>query len=45
VAEPPAVNASPLIYLARAGFLDFLQFVAETVVVPAMDQALALVDE
>jgi predicted nucleic acid-binding protein len=35
VAEPPAVNASPLIYLARAGLLDFLQFVAETVVGPA----------
>jgi predicted nucleic acid-binding protein len=35
VAEPPAVNASLLIYLARAGLLDFLQLVAETVVVPA----------
>ncbi len=34
MAELPSVNASPLIYLARAGLLDFLQVVAETVVVP-----------
>jgi predicted nucleic acid-binding protein len=34
VAELPAINACPLIYLARAGLLDFLQVVAETVVVP-----------
>jgi hypothetical protein len=33
VAELPAVNACPLIYLARAGLLDFFQVVAETVVV------------
>lgn len=32
--ELPAVNASPLIYLARTELLDFLQVVAETVVVP-----------
>ena len=40
MAEPPAINASPLIYLARAGLLDFHQLVAETVVVPA-----AVIDE
>jgi predicted nucleic acid-binding protein len=34
VAEPPVVNASPLIFLARAGLLDFLQLVAETLMVP-----------
>jgi hypothetical protein len=34
VAEPPAVNASPLIFLARGGLLDFLQLVAETIMVP-----------
>jgi predicted nucleic acid-binding protein len=33
VAELPAVNP-PLIYLAKAGLLDFLQIVPETVVVP-----------
>jgi predicted nucleic acid-binding protein len=34
VAEPPAVNASPLIFLVRGGLLDFLQLVAETIMVP-----------
>jgi predicted nucleic acid-binding protein len=34
VDEPPAVNASPLISLARAGLLDFLQHIPGTVVVP-----------
>jgi predicted nucleic acid-binding protein len=34
VAEPPAVNASPLIFLAKAGFLDFLRLLADTVMVP-----------
>ena len=35
MAEAPVVNASPLIFLAGAGLLDFLRLVAETVVVPA----------
>jgi predicted nucleic acid-binding protein len=34
VAEPPAVNASPLIYPASAGLLDSLQHIADIVVVP-----------
>jgi predicted nucleic acid-binding protein len=35
VAEPPVVNASPLIFLAGAGLLDFLRVIAETVIVLA----------
>ena len=34
VAELPAVNASPLIFLTRAGLLDLLQLVAFELVVP-----------
>lgn len=35
VADHPAVNASPLIFLTRAGLLDLLQLVALEIVVPA----------
>lgn len=34
VAEKPAVNASPLIFLAHSGLLELLQLVAEELVVP-----------
>lgn len=34
MAERPAVNASPLILLARAGLLEFLQLASTRVVVP-----------
>ena len=33
--ERPAVDASPLIFLSRGGFLDFLQLVGSEVVIPS----------
>ena len=34
MAEPPVVNASPLIFLARAGLLESLRLITETVMIP-----------
>jgi hypothetical protein len=34
VAERPAINASPLIFLSRAGLVDFLQLEGNQIVVP-----------
>ena len=34
MAEPPIVNASPLIYLSQVGLLHYLQLVGEEVLVP-----------
>jgi hypothetical protein len=34
VPERPAINASPLIFLARGGWLDLLRVVAQEIVVP-----------
>lgn len=34
MAERPAVNASPLIFLSRAGWLDLLQLLSTEVIVP-----------
>jgi len=35
VADPPAVDASPLIFLTKAGRLDYLQLVADEIAVPS----------
>lgn len=34
VAEPAVVNASPLIFLSRAGLIDLLQLISSEVIVP-----------
>ncbi|MEH2254018.1 hypothetical protein [Nostoc sp.] len=35
MAEPPVINASPLIFLSRGSFLDLLQLLDEKVFVPS----------
>ncbi|HEU4834639.1 MAG TPA: hypothetical protein VFS90_09500, partial [Pyrinomonadaceae bacterium] len=35
MAEPAVVNASPLIFLSRAGLIDLLQIISPEVIVPA----------
>jgi predicted nucleic acid-binding protein len=39
VAEPAVVNASPLIFLSRAGLLDLLQLLSSEIVVPEIVSA------
>ena len=34
VAEPAVVNASPLIFLSRAGLLDLLQLLSSEIIIP-----------
>lgn len=34
MAELPAVNTSPLIFLSKGGFLDLLQLLSATIIVP-----------
>jgi predicted nucleic acid-binding protein len=34
VADPAVVNASPLIFLTRAGLLDLLQLLSSEIIVP-----------
>jgi len=34
VGEPAVTNASPLIFLARGGYVDLLQFTGDRVLVP-----------
>ncbi|MEH2307876.1 DUF3368 domain-containing protein [Nostoc sp.] len=35
MAEPPVINASPLIFLSRSSFLDLLQLLGEEILVPS----------